>query len=188
MTTDAYRRLDLETVVRSAAGTILFLAVAVLLWPTSIGGRTAYVIVSGESMEPRYETMDLVVMRRTGAYDAGDLVTYRVPEGEAGAGHQVIHRIVGGDGATGYVTQGDNKANPDLWHPTDADVVGEEWFGVSGAGRWLLWLRQPVNFGALAAAIAVASIVARAGEDDEPSSTWLRARSRARTTPEPGET
>ena len=161
-------RPDLEAVVRTASGVILFLAVAVLFLPDVLGGRASYIIVSGESMEPRYETMDLVVMRRTGAYAPGDLITYRIPEGDAGAGHQVIHRVVGGNGTSGYVTQGDNKANPDLWHPTDVDVVGEEWFGLPGVGRWLLWLRQPHVFGALAAAIVVASIVARPDPRPDP--------------------
>lgn len=164
-------------VARLAISTCV-VAVLVALWPASLGGRTAYVIVAGESMEPRYHTYDLVVMRETGDYGVGDLITYRVPEGDVGAGSQVIHRIVGGDGTTGYVTQGDNKPNVDRWLPTDGDVVGEEWFAIPQAGWWLLWFRQPHVFGALMAAIVVALVVA-GGEEPEPQGRGRRARIRA---------
>ncbi len=99
-------------------------------------------------------------MRSTGSYEVGDLITYRVPEGDIGAGSQVIHRIIGGNGVDGYVTQGDNKPNADRWHPTDSDVVGEEWFSIARGGYYLLWLRQPTVFGAFMAALVVALVVA----------------------------
>ena len=46
----------------------------------------------------------------------------------------VIHRIVGGDGESGYVMQGDNNPEIDQWTPTDDEVLGEAVLHVSGAG------------------------------------------------------
>lgn len=168
----------LAAYVRALVVLLVLIAVGSLALPATLGGRTAYVIVAGESMEPRYHTYDLVVMRATGAYEVGDLVTYRVPQGDPGAGSQVIHRIVGGNGTDGYVTRGDNKPSVDRWSPTDGDVVGEEWFAIPQAGRWMLWFRQPHVFGALMAAIVVALVVG-SGEEPQPRPRRRRARAAA---------
>lgn len=90
------------------------------LWPTSLGGRTTLVIVSGESMEPTYYSGDLVIARRD-TPEVGDVIVYE-PPGLNGA--RVVHRIIDGDGALGWVLQGDNNALPDPWQPTDDAVVG----------------------------------------------------------------
>lgn len=110
--------------LRGRAGDVLFLVAAVVvgyfLWPTSLGGCTTLTIVSGHSMEPTYYTGDLVVSR-CGDYRVGDVVVYNPPNvGTA----RVIHRIIGGDGATGWVMQGDNNDFLDPWAPTDDRVLG----------------------------------------------------------------
>lgn len=110
--------------LRRHAGDVLFLVAALVvgyfLWPTSLGGCTTLTIVSGHSMEPTYYTGDLVVSR-CGEYQAGDIVVYNPPNvGTA----RVIHRIIGGDGATGWVMQGDNNDFVDPWQPTDDRVLG----------------------------------------------------------------
>jgi signal peptidase len=110
--------------LRAHAGDVLFLVVALalgfFLWPTSLGGCTTLTIVSGHSMEPTYYTGDLVVSR-CGEYQVGDIVVYNPPN--VGAA-RVIHRIVGGDAASGWVIQGDNNDFLDPWQPTDERVLG----------------------------------------------------------------
>ncbi|MCV2395066.1 signal peptidase I [Actinotalea sp. M2MS4P-6] len=110
--------------LRRHAGDALFLVTALVvgwfLWPTSLGGCTTLTIVSGHSMEPTYYTGDLVVAR-CGGYQVGDIVVYNPPDvGEA----RVIHRIVGGDAAEGWVIQGDNNDFLDPWQPTDERILG----------------------------------------------------------------
>ena len=146
-----------------AVGTCLglFIAWAMLLRPPVLGGPATYLIVRGDSMLPTYQTGDLLILHARVSYSVGDAVAYRVPSGELGAGRLVVHRIVGGDGATGYVLQGDNNPAPDPWSPMATDVVGSPWLAVPGVGRAVAVIRQPAVAGGLAAALLVALLVSR---------------------------
>lgn len=119
------------------------------VWPQTVGGPMAYVQVSGTSMEPGLRTGDLVAVRRRDAYRLGDVVAYRVPDGQFGARNVVIHRLVGGDGERGWVTRGDNRDLVDPWTPRDSDVVGEMAWTSAGRGDDLARLAQPVPLGLL---------------------------------------
>ena len=103
---------------------LVFLFWAQYLRPQSLGGNAGYVLVSGQSMEPRYHTGDLVLVERKHGYHAGELIAYRVPKGDPMAGAQVIHRIIGGDAKHGFIVRGDNRTAPDVWRPKPQDIVG----------------------------------------------------------------
>lgn len=124
------------TVVRVLAT----VAVAVVAWlfvvPTHFGGSMTYIVVSGPSMEPVYETGDLVVAREQDEYAVGDIVVFSTEHGK------VIHRIVGGDGESGYVMQGDNNPDTDAWSPTTDEVLGRAVVEVPGVGSAVLTLRE----------------------------------------------
>ncbi len=125
------------------AGVVLGLALVVVFAPTGVGGAASYVIVSGDSMTPTFSDGDLVVVR-SGDYVLGDVVAFDVGKG------LVIHRIVGGSDADGFIVQGDNKTQPDLWHPTEDDVVGKEFVVLPGAGRLVLRVNgSPALFGVM---------------------------------------
>lgn len=128
----------------------LFLAWFLLLRPAFLGGPASYIIVAGASMEPTLHSGDLALARQQAPYQQGDIVAFRVPEGEPGEGHIVIHRIVGGTAEEGYIIQGDNKEQPDRWHPTSEDILGRMWFNVPLGGLCVFFLRQPIGLGALA--------------------------------------
>lgn len=147
---------------RRLAGFALWVALAAVLvamWPAALGGRTAYIMVSGTSMEPTMHTGDLAVMRTESAYDVGDIVAYRIPDGVPGEGFLVIHRIIGGDGTEGYVLQGDNRGQPDVWRPTDADVVGARVALVPRLGRLIGRLSSPFGVSAFLAALVMVLVV-----------------------------
>jgi signal peptidase I len=110
----------------------------VFLRPRALGGSTEYVAVHGISMTPTIHDGDVAVVEKESSYHLGEIVVYQIPAGEPGAGEDVIHRIVGGDGVTGFVTKGDHNSYTDPWHPRTADVVGRVWFRVSPVLRWLL--------------------------------------------------
>lgn len=155
-------RLPSRRMMRTA-GTLALLAVAVacalLVWPGFLRGGTAYVIVSGESMEPALSAGDLVVTVRHGSYDTGDVVAYRIPRGEPGAGVLVIHRIVGGSATSGYIMQGDNRDGRDPWRPRPRDVVGAEGLSVPRVGLALAYLRTPLGLAALAGIVTALLIL-----------------------------
>jgi signal peptidase I len=144
--------------VRSIAGLLLVVAVvgawAVWLRPQFLGGPTAIVVVAGTSMEPGLHTRDLVLVQRKPTYRHGDVVAYRVPRSGAGAGGVVIHRIVGGSAASGYVLQGDNRNTRDQWRPTPADILGKQWVTFPTSHRSLSVFTSPLVFAGLAGLFA----------------------------------
>lgn len=144
-----------ERLVARAALTVLTLALLALVWPQTFGGHTSFAGVDGDSMLGTYDDGDLIVLRAQRSYEVGDIVTFRVPEGEFGAGAHVIHRIIGGDPVSGFVMQGDNRSRPDQWRPRQGDVVGAAWVRLPGGAARFQSLGTPVNLGALCAALTV---------------------------------
>jgi signal peptidase I len=141
--------------------------VAALGWyclPQRIGGRADWVMVSGTSMLPRFHTGDLVLVEHQSSYHVGEVVAYRVPKGEVGAGYVVIHRIIGGNGRTGWRMKGDNRTAPDLWYPTDHDVIGSKFLRIPHAWFVLRLLHMPLVLGLFAGFVAFFVIVF--GESD----------------------
>ncbi len=132
----------------------------VILRPQSLGGPALYIVVRGTSMLPTYQNGDLVVMQTAPVYSAGDVIAYRVPSGEIGEGHVIVHRITGGDGTNGFVVQGDNNNAVDPWTPRATDIAGKSWAVVPGAGRVIAIIHQPVIAGGLAAGVMVSLILA----------------------------
>lgn len=138
---------------RATSLLLVLLAVAWLveLRPLALGGPASYVRVSGTSMEPGLHTGDVVITRRRDTYRPGQTVAYRVPAGSPGAGHVVIHRIVGGDGRSGYRLRGDNREEEDLWRPRDGDVLGEQQVRLPALATAATAVLRPVGLGVLAA-------------------------------------
>lgn len=154
--------------VRSIAGWLLF-AVVVAAWmaylrPIGLGGPANYVTVSGESMEPTMFDGDFVITRQQDDYQVGDVLVYKIEEGEVGAGGLVIHRIIGGSMEEGFVTQGDNRDKPDLWYPTGDEIVGEVWLEIPEAGKYLPLLRSPFVIAGFAALLAFVYVMSFDGK------------------------
>jgi signal peptidase I len=106
-------------------------------------------------MDGTYVSGDLIVVRKHHHYAVGDIITYRIPKGDFGAGAQVIHRIVGGNGTAGFVTKGDNRKSIDDWHPRNSDVIGQSWVRLPGAGVWFSRISQPLPMGVIVGGLTV---------------------------------
>lgn len=146
---------------RFAGPAIVVLMVAawfVTLRPATLGGPATYVIVSGNSMQPALRPGALVVGRRQSSYARGDVIVYRVPKGEPGAGTRVIHRVVGGSAEAGYITRGDNRQGRDRWRPKPHEIDGANVVAVPGAGRLMVLLASPLVLGGLVAILVFASV------------------------------
>jgi signal peptidase len=109
-----------------------------VLRPTALGGPAGYALVTGPSMEPTFQTGDLVITQRADAYAMGDIVLFRVKRA------LVIHRIVGGDPISGYLTRGDNNTVDDGFRPTLESIDGKAWIRLPGVGQAVALIRQPL--------------------------------------------
>jgi signal peptidase I len=137
---------------QSLAGA-LALGALVLGWfflaPSWLGGRTNYVVTEGISMQPRFHSGDLAVVRAAADYRVGEIVAYR-----SRMLHTIVlHRIIGRDGDR-YVFKGDNNNFRDPEHPTRSQLVGRLWLHVPGGGRWLGVLHAPLVMAILAGLLA----------------------------------
>ena len=169
----APRRLEHPLACANKAASIAIVIVFVLFWaqylrPQTLGGNAGYVLVSGQSMEPRYHTGDLVLVLKHRSYHPGELIAYRVPKGDPMAGAQVIHRIVGGDAKHGFVVRGDNRTAPDVWRPRPRDIIGAKALRLPNAIVVLRYLRSPLFLGILAAAFVFVHVLAsgRASQEE----------------------
>ena len=133
----------------TAAGLALLVALFVTFAPTQLGGQTSFIVISGNSMEPKYHAGDLVLIREEESYAEGDVVVYR----HADIG-RVIHRIIGREGP-GYIFKGDHNTFIDGSRPVVDDLVGRAWFSIPGAGAWLKRLQSPNVVGFLTFAAIV---------------------------------
>src|SRR5487761_2311408 len=97
--------------------------------PPRLGGDSVYVVTSGISMEPRFHTGDLAILRPSGTYKVGEIVGYRSPV--LGI---VMHRIIRESNGH-FFMKGDNNNFVDSYHPTPSDVVGRLWLHVPKIGR-----------------------------------------------------
>lgn len=141
----------------------------VVLRPTSfLGGPATFVTVKGTSMVPTLKTGDFVLAEAQPTYKVGDLVVYRVPRGQIGAGDDLIHRIVAGNATTGFTLKGDNNPAPDPWIVPRSDVLGKEALAVPDLGNSLLVIRSPLFAGLVAALIAMWLVISPPG--------WMRRR------------
>jgi signal peptidase len=160
--TRAAPRWPWAATIRRWAGHAI-VAAAVLAWivvlrPQALGGPASYVLVSGHSMRPQLETGDLVITQRKDAYAGGDVIAYRIPPGEPGAGARVIHRITGGSPDHGFHTKGDNRDQPDIWRPRPRDIEGRLWLRLPKAGSLIALLSAPIPLAAAAGLLTFLTI------------------------------
>jgi signal peptidase I len=142
--------------VSISAVAALVLAAVWVFWPLTLGGSTTYVGTHGTSMEPRFHTGDLAILRSAPSYTVGDVVAYR----SVSLDTVVMHRIVAMDGAR-FVIQGDNNDWLDEDHPSEDQVLGKLFLRVPKGGMVLGALRSPVGIVVLGLATSALGALAR---------------------------
>lgn len=139
----------MRTIATRVVSSLFLVALLVVALPTSLGGATTYVVVTGNSMEPTLHTGDLAILRTSADYGVGEVVAFRTSAGN------VIHRIVDTLEDATYVLRGDNRVTTDQWHPSNREVLGTHQMTIPHLGKLLVWLRQPSVFGVLVALLAL---------------------------------
>lgn len=122
--------------------------VALLCAVLLLSGALALVTTYGNSMSPRMNEGDLVVVRPASGYAIGDVVAYRSSELE----RVVLHRVVAVDHGR-YSMRGDHNAFTDPEQPTDRQMVGKELLHIPDGGVWLGRLTSPVSLGSITLAL-----------------------------------
>jgi len=121
----------------------LWIALIAALWlffaPVQAGGLATYVIIAGQSMEPKLHYGDLVVVHQASNYQVGDVVAYK----NADLKHYVIHRIIG-ENLGRFLLKGDNNSWTDDYEPVQKEVLGKLWIHLPRFGSYMLALRKPL--------------------------------------------
>ena len=130
------RRLNPAALLQST----LIILLILIVWPAAFGGRFGMVMVAGQSMEPTYNLGDAIITWR-GAVNVGDVILYRIPDGNFGERNSVIHRVTGGN-AAGWITRGDNSEFEDPWTPASTDVLGVTKLRIPVGGRVLALMKS----------------------------------------------
>jgi signal peptidase I len=143
--------------LRSGLATLALVIVAGVAWfyfaPTKIGGQSRYVVTSGISMEPRFHTGDLAIVRPASNYRVGEIVAYW-----SNVLHTVVlHRIIAKDGNS-YEFKGDNNHFIDPVRPTRSELLGKLWLHVPRLGRVLEMLHTPVAAALLCAVVGLLTL------------------------------
>lgn len=136
MSTDT--RQVFRPMISTALNLFVFLVLFRFLAPVQFGGTSTYLILIGNSMEPKFHQGDLVVLRQQRDYQIGDIVAYEYPE--LGT---VFHRIVDVDNGK-YVMQGDNNDFLDPYTPAPEEVLARFWLHLPNAGKVMKFLRSPM--------------------------------------------
>ena len=135
----------------------LIVCVAAAWWylaPTRIGGSTTYVATHGISMEPRFHTGDLAMVRPEATYKVGDVVAYH-----SDLLHTVVlHRIVARRGSL-YIFKGDNNDFIDPAPVPRADLIGKLWLHVPHGGVALAMVHSPIGAASLCAFVGLFLVV-----------------------------
>jgi signal peptidase I len=159
---------------RARAVTALLALLLATAWivagPERLGGSTTYVTTHGTSMEPRFHTGDLALVRAASRYDVGDVVAYR----SATLRRVVLHRVIGRRGDR-YVVKGDHNAFVDPERPARGQVVGRLWVRVPHGGSVLGLLQSPLVAALLCGGVGLLLVA--------PARRRGRRRSRSRSRP-----
>jgi signal peptidase I len=133
-------------------GALLLLAGAFWLFlaPPKVGGRTAYVVTSGTSMEPSFHSGDLALIRPAGHYRVGEIVAYHSTLLHV----VVLHRIIAVHGDR-YVFKGDNNNFVDPSPPTRSQLLGALWVHVPHGGVVFGALHSPIIAAVLCGMVAL---------------------------------
>lgn len=127
------------------------------LAPPALGGGTSYVITDGISMQPRFHTGDLALVRPASVYRVGDIAAYHNRQ----LHRIVLHRIVAISHGR-YIFKGDNNSWRDPEQVSRVQLIGSLWVAVPGLGGKLQSFHSPATM-AIMAGLATLLLFSGAG-------------------------
>lgn len=153
--------------VSNAFWGLVIVAAILFAWPSQWGGPVTIAKVQGHSMEPTLYTGDVAIAIRnyTNNYSDGDIVVYRVQQGniEGMVVHRIIRRLDDGN----YLTQGDNKQMPDPWEVQPDWIFGKVDITIPGIAGWLTILKSPIFLAVIGGGVVIWVLWPRKDELEE---------------------
>ncbi len=108
----------------------------------SLFGYSSYTISTG-SMSGMIEEGDVVIIKKTGDYEQGDVITFQ-HEGETTPTTHMIFEVLkdeNGD-VTGYITRGVANNADDLLPVTEDEILGEVVCTIPHLGLFFIWFKS----------------------------------------------
>jgi signal peptidase I len=125
-----------------SATTIIGYALAAVLVTFSVLSATGYVkarVVLTGSMQPTINPGDIVITAPVSRVEPkiDDVAAYQARRFDGAPVGVFTHRIINGDGQSGWVLKGDNNPSPDIQKPTNSDILGVVIFVIPWLGNLL---------------------------------------------------
>jgi signal peptidase I len=125
-----------------SATTILGYVLAAVLVTFSVMSATGYVkarVVLTGSMQPTINPGDIVITAPVTRIEPkiDDVAAYQARRFDGAPIGVFTHRIINGDGQSGWVLKGDNNPSPDIQKPTNSDILGVVIFVIPWLGNLL---------------------------------------------------
>jgi signal peptidase I len=125
-----------------SATTVLGYVLAAILVTFSVMSATGYVkarVVLTGSMQPSINPGDIVITAPVTRIEPkiGDVAAYQARRFDGAPVGVFTHRIMSGDGQSGWVLKGDNNPSPDVQKPTNSDILGVVIFVIPWLGNLL---------------------------------------------------
>ena len=120
---------------------IIAIPIAVLMWPSFLGGNTDLFMVEGNSMLPTILPGSIVVTKKQPTYELDDIVAYHLTQGRLSK--IVVHRIIDHTD-NGFVIKGDNNPGNDPGFQKEEKVIGKVVFYTPYVGYLLSLIRNPI--------------------------------------------
>ena len=134
----------------------------------SFAGYSLLIIGTG-SMENTIMEGDLVLVKDTGEYKIGDIVTFAHPGDRISTTHRIIDYEYDENGNREYVTRGDANNTKDRVNTVDEEIFGEVVWIMHGLGLFVGWLTQGGGIVFVLAAFAVIVLGVLFMKDDNSS-------------------
>jgi signal peptidase I len=152
---------------------VLLLLVGARFWPAQLGGSTTYVTTHGTSMQPRFHSGDLAVLRPARDYVVGDVAAYHSKV----LGTVVLHRIAAVQNGR-FVFKGDHNSWRDPEEVARDQIIGSLQLRVPHGGSWRHAATRPWLLGVVLCVLLLLGVgtpARRRNRRRTPMSTHLRA-------------
>jgi signal peptidase I len=120
---------------------VIAIPIAVMMWPSFLGGTTDLFMVEGQSMLPTILPGSIVITKKQPTYELDDIVAYHLTEGKLGK--IVVHRIIDHT-ENGYVIKGDNNPTQDPGVFKEEKIIGRVVFSTPYVGYLVSLIRNPI--------------------------------------------